>query len=101
MKELMPGEFAKEATKGNVILYYSAIWCQPCRIYGPIVEDVSKEIDKAKFLKVDVEKNQDIAMQFQVMSVPTLIFLKDGKQKNELIGAVGKAQLKSWIEKNL
>ncbi len=101
MKELMPGEFTKETTKGNVILYFSAVWCMPCRVYGPVVEEESKTESKAKFIKVDVDKHQDVAMQFGIMSVPTLIFLKNGRQKNELIGAVGKTQLKGWIEKNL
>ena len=101
MKDITPADFKKEASNGNVVLYFTASWCQPCKVFGPLLAEESKNYSKVKFLKLDVDSNQEVAATFSVMSVPTIVFLKDGRPKDEMVGAVRRDQLKDWIEKNL
>ena len=70
-----------------VVVDFSAVWCGPCKMLDPVVEQLAGEWgDKVKVVKVDVDHNPNIAMQFQVMSVPTLMLFVDGQPKERLIG---------------
>jgi thioredoxin 1 len=89
-------------SKVPVLVDIWATWCGPCRFYGPIVEDVSKDYDgKVKFVKVDADENQNIAVKYNVMSIPTTLLVEHGKVKAMQVGAVPKETLKKWIDKNL
>ncbi len=89
-------------SKTPVIVDLWATWCGPCRFYGPIIEEVSKDYSgKAKFVKIDVDENQNIATKYNVMSIPTTLLIKDGKVKAMQVGAVPKETLKKWIDKNI
>ena len=68
---------------------------------GPIFEELSGEIEQVKFAKVDISENQDLAQKFSVMSIPTLILLKDGKEEDRMMGVVPKEALKDWIESKM
>ena len=77
-------------------------WCGPCRMQGPVVEQLSEELDgKVSFFKVDVDENQATAEKFGVMSIPTMIIQKDGKVVDTVIGYHEKDALKKIIEKYL
>lgn len=84
-------EFVK---KGVAVVDFWAEWCGPCRIMGPIFEDAADELKgKIKFGKVDVDSNQELAQRFEVMSIPTLVFFKDGEQVDQAVGVLSKKDL--------
>ena len=73
------------------VLDFWAEWCGPCKFMEPLIEDLEKDLaGKVEFEKINVDENQDKAAQFQVMSIPTYIFLKDDKEVDRIIGATGK-----------
>jgi thioredoxin 1 len=79
-----------------------ASWCGPCRFYGPIIEEVSADFaKKAKFVKINVDDNENLATRFNVQSIPTTLILVKGKVKAANVGALPKEALKSWLNKNL
>lgn len=84
-----------------VLVDFFATWCGPCQIMGPILEDLKKDVgDKAHVIKIDVDKNQAVANQYQIRSVPTLLLFKQGKIIWKQSGVVQKNQLKQIIEQN-
>ncbi len=82
-----------------VLVDFYADWCGPCKIIEPIVEQLSKEYQgKVKFVKIDTDANQELAMQFGIMSIPTVMFFSGGKVQDIVIGAVPPAVLKSKLD---
>ncbi len=82
-----------------VLVDYWATWCGPCKMVGPIVEEIALEYqDKLKVGKLDVDNNQASAAQQNVMSIPTLLIFKDGEVVAQQIGALSKTQLIEFIE---
>lgn len=85
-----------------VLVDFWAIWCGPCKVLGPIVDELAQEYQgKLKVGKVNVDENNALAFRFNVMSIPTLKFFKNGKMVGELIGAAPKATVESEIKKYL
>ena len=85
-----------------VIVDFWAPWCAPCRMMGPVIEQLATEYDgKAKVGKVNVDEETGLAQQFQVMSIPTIVLMKNGKVINQLIGVRSKAELESLLSSNL
>jgi thioredoxin 1 len=94
-------KFQQEVVKSEkpVVVDFYADWCGPCRIIEPIMNQLSKEYDgKVKFVKVDTDANQELAMQFGIMSIPTVMFFAKGKVEDIVIGAVPPAVLKSKLD---
>lgn len=89
--------FDELTKKGTVIVDFFATWCGPCKMLSPILEELDNDI---KIIKVDVDKIPTLAEKYRVMSIPTLVFFKDGEVKTELVGFRDKDELSNII-KNL
>lgn len=83
-----------------VLIDFWAGWCGPCRILSPTIDEISKEYEgKLVVGKVNVDENQEIASEFGIMSIPTLILFKDGKPIDKTVGVLPKAKIKVMIDK--
>ena len=82
-----------------VIIDFWAEWCGPCRMVGPIIEEMSKEYEgKAVIGKVDVDNNSEIAAKYAIRNIPTILFIKNGEVVDKQVGAVPKATLVKKLE---
>lgn len=96
--------FKKEILESKIpcLVDFWAEWCGPCRRVGPVVEELAAEFDgKFKIAKLNVDDGQKTSSTYGVMSIPTLLFFKDGKVVEQIVGAVGKQELKAKIEEHL
>ena len=80
-----------------VLVDFFAVWCAPCKMVSPLIEEIAAERDDIKIGKVDVDQNMALAQQYQVMSIPTLILFKDGKPVNRIVGAVPKEEILAML----
>ena len=95
------GQWEKEVLKaqGLVMVDFWAVWCGPCQMVAPTVEELAQEYEgRLKVLKLNTDENPDIAGKYQVMSIPTLMFFKDGKPADKIIGVAPKKQFKDKID---
>ena len=81
-----------------VLIDFYADWCGPCKMLSPIVDEVAEENTDIKVVKINVDNAQDLAMKYQVMSIPTLVVIKDGKEVNRSVGLIDKADVISLIK---
>ena len=89
VKAINGSEFVEnvENTKGVVVVDFSATWCGPCKMLAPVFEGVSNRMaDKAKFFKVDIDENSNLAQKYRISAVPTMIIFKDGVPVENLAG---------------
>lgn len=98
--EVTSENFEKEVLKSEktVLVDFYAEWCGPCKRLSPIVEEVAKEEEEVKFVKMNIDNCEDIAIEYQVMSIPTLIVMKNGKEVNRSVGLIDKEQVKELIK---
>jgi thioredoxin 1 len=91
-----------EQHDGLAMVDFWATWCGPCQIIAPLVEQLAQEYEgRLKVAKLDVDANQQTAMRFNVRSIPSILFFKDGQHVDTVVGAVPKGQLKDKIEQHL
>jgi thioredoxin 1 len=98
--EFTDANFNDTALAGGVsVVDFWAEWCGPCRLIGPIIEDLSKDYDgKATIGKVNVDDNPEVAMKYGIRSIPTILILKDGEIVDKHVGTTTKATLADKIE---
>ena len=85
-----------------VLVDFWAEWCGPCKMIGPLLGELSEEYgQKVKIVKLNVDENNNTAIQYAVRSIPTLILFKDGQVQAQHIGAAAKGQLKQFLDSNL
>lgn len=99
--EVNDKNFEQEVLKSDlpVVVDFWAPWCGPCKKIGPTIDKLSEEYQgKVKFCKLNVDENPDSARNFQVMSIPLLLFFKDGKAMDQSLGAVSDSAIRSKVE---
>ncbi|HSM13116.1 MAG TPA: thioredoxin [Thermoanaerobaculia bacterium] len=85
-----------------VLIDVWAVWCGPCRVVAPVLEELAEELDgKVKIAKVNVDENQELAMQFRVSSIPTFVLFKGGQAVDATRGAMPKAAFKQFLESHI
>ncbi|WP_050696591.1 MULTISPECIES: thioredoxin [Eubacteriales] len=99
--ELTKENFSEEAlqAKGKVLIDFWATWCGPCRMLSPVVDEIAEEGHEGlKVCKVNIDEQPELAQQYQVMSIPTLLVLKDGVEAASSVGTKPKAKILKMIE---
>lgn len=95
VKDMNKENFQEEVIHSEkpVLVDFWASWCGPCRMVSPIVDEIAQERPDIKVVKVNVDQEQDLALQYGVMSIPTLVVMKDGKVVNQAVGVRPKDQI--------
>ena len=98
--ELTKENFETEvlAAKEPVLIDFWATWCGPCQMQGPIVDEIAEELEgKVKVCKVDVDAQPSLALNYQIVSIPTLVFMKQGMFQNKMIGLTDKETITEYL----
>ncbi len=102
--EVNDSNFEKEVINSSLPVFvdFWAPWCGPCRMVSPVVDEVAKEMsEKVKFVKVNVDESPETASKYGIMSIPTLLLIKNKEVVAQQIGAIPKPMIKNMIEKAL
>ena len=100
IKNLNLDSFDNEISSSNipVLVDFWAEWCGPCKMLGPILEEISKDLkDKIQVVKVNLDENQDLAMKYSIRSIPTLLLFKKGELIDTKVGLLPKSDLVEWL----
>ena len=93
VKQIDSNEFREVIKEGKVAVDLFATWCGPCKMLSPILDEISEEITTTKFFKIDVDDNEDVAREYNVMSIPTVLVFENGNLVNTIVGLRGKEYL--------
>ena len=99
IKYLKNENFADEIKEGIILVDFYADWCGPCKMLSPIIDEVAQENDDIKVVKVNVDESSDIALEYKVMSIPTLVVIKNGQEVARSIGVIDKSEIKNMLAK--
>ena len=100
VQEIASSEFENEVLNSDkkVLVDFYATWCGPCKIISPIIEEVAKENPEVKFVKVDIDANQELAEKYGVVYIPTLVVIENGKEITKSVGAISKEEILNLIK---
>jgi thioredoxin 2 len=99
--DITDATFAEAIGNGPIVVDFWAAWCGPCRIIGPVIEQLASERRDVRFGKVNVDENKRAAAQFGVQGIPLLIFFREGLERGRLVGAHPRASIESAIRQYL
>jgi thioredoxin 1 len=102
INEITSSTFKSEVLESDipVVVDFWAPWCGPCRMVAPVLEDVSQKMNgRIKFVKINTDENQQTAMNFQIMAIPSLLIFKDGQEVDRIVGFVPQEQLEAALQK--
>ncbi len=100
VKDIKTNEFTEKVINNDkpVLVDFWASWCGPCRMLSPAVDSVSEQVAGADFFKVNVDEEPELAREFGIMSIPTLIVFKNGEIVNQSVGVIPEADIKALVE---
>ena len=102
VKVISQAEFDECIKEGVSVVDFNATWCGPCKMLGPVLEELSGELEgKAKFFAVDVDENEELAERYGIMSIPYVAVFKNGEKVDEMVGFQPKPAMKAFVERNL
>ena len=101
MKHIKTEEFYDVVSKGNVLVDFFADWCGPCKMLGPILEKLDEEYPNVEFVKVNCDEEPEIPTKYNIMSIPTIYFFKDGKLVASTTGYRNEEATKAFIDEAL
>lgn len=100
VKDIKTNEFREKVIDSGktVLVDFWASWCGPCRMLSPAVDSVSEQVSGVEFYKVNVDEEPELARQFEIMSIPTLIVFKNGTVVNQSVGVIPESDIKALVE---
>lgn len=78
---------------GTVLIDFYATWCMPCKVMSPIIEEIAKEHKEIKVVKIDIDRNEELAIKYNIMSIPTMLIMKNGEVTKTMVGIIEKQDI--------
>ena len=100
LKHANESNFQEMTGKGLVLVDFFATWCGPCKMLGPVLEDMASDRDSIDIVKIDIDESMNLARQYGIMSVPTLVLFKDGQVVAQTSGFQPKESIQQFIDNN-
>lgn len=100
VQKIASSNFDSEVLKSDkkVLIDFYATWCGPCQVLSPIIEEVASETSDIKFVKIDIDENEELAEEYGVVYIPTLVVIENGKETKRSVGAISKDELLKLIK---
>jgi thioredoxin 1 len=100
IKHVTDGDFQAEVLENEhpVLVDFWAPWCGPCRVVAPVLEEIADERDNLRIVKVNIDENQQTAMNYQILAIPTMVLFRDGQEAKRIQGAMPKKRIEAELE---
>ena len=100
IKHVTDGDFQAEVLESEhpVLVDFWAPWCGPCRVVAPVLEEIADERDNLRVVKLNIDENQETAMNYQILAIPTMVLFRDGQEAKRIQGAMPKRRLEAELE---